>query len=274
MKYRKLRIAWSVLIVVALALVGGECAAEDRPAADSNRFASASELKRFYQKRLSGASDGELAEYRAGNDTGLALQAAWEWVAREAEKRSSETEGVIVSSLDSAQRFVGFAEGRLKVAPPKWWSKTLLDAEIDREADVSFGWHDAPPLSHTRTKSGIFTTNDWQADFSGEQLILSRKELHYTIPFPANDRLPKHIDTTCMSAEVVKGPQTEQLVVVIYGPVVGPDLLLCFDEHGAKQRWEASVWTMPPMSFGTSGPQMNHFVEIVPHGNCGVYRIV
>ena len=91
---------------------------------------SSEKAKAYKQFFLKGGRAG-LSGLTKDEDTGIALQAAWE-VHKKAVKRPMPINGHTEDSYDSTElkKFTTFLNDRTKATAPPWWNKAIVDTDV------------------------------------------------------------------------------------------------------------------------------------------------
>jgi hypothetical protein len=165
---------------------------------------------------------------------GIALQAAWEAVALTVPEQSKH--GVRPDSHRLAW-FIGFVEGRLRLAVPRWWQEVLLDSYLHTRVILCPGEPSKNPY-HRAGLGQSFCPRDTTMKREGNKIVLRVSE--DSIPIP-DDLLHKTDDGEVDSNISALFTKT-QCYVAIHGDVGYTFKLVCIDRSSEKVRWKSDVW--------------------------------
>jgi hypothetical protein len=201
-------------------------------------------------------------------DTGLALQAAWE-VHKKAVKRPKPLGGGRSDDIyDPAElaKFVEFLKNRTGAPVPEWWAKDITAIDLFPKKGHGF------PLEHWpeygKSKTGAWVPKTARVDDTGG-----------TVTYSEGDRKVEFskADLDCDSkVDVAKGVGRGEhdgyagvlveawSVIAAYRNFVGwPFSIAGFNGKGGKPVWKAEVWAVPRGPIGGFG---YHMVEVRQKG--------
>lgn len=122
-------------------------------------------LQNAFKELLSLADETRLSELKRNEHNGIAIQAAWEQLYREAMGRDEkELDGSLVDP------FLKFVEKRIGTDIPDWWRKIVLNAKI---SENSFQFPVETYRPYKTTKSGCFAPEEVAAEFIGSKLTIT-----------------------------------------------------------------------------------------------------
>jgi hypothetical protein len=243
----------AVYCILALA-VGGSALAQDIADAQGESVASTSrtpyELNDEYSRRIRKVDWSILSTLQACEDTGVAIQAAWEHVRRSLPNQRPEYEGLRPPPIDrkAANRFLGFVEGRLRVSAPPWWQELIVSG---RGHILSNGQHS---YRFNGTALGRYyeqTVGDGDDDVLllglGVRLKRYNPELldldidGKTVGFPLRETLRRNV-----SATAVKDPV---YVAVSHSFSSATSEMIAVDAERKERVWIAKIWGEVPLLF-------------------------
>ena len=197
---------------------------------------------------------GYLRELTTHPSDHVALPAAWSLYNRTIPRRDAHVGpgDTSVRFAPDLQRFVGFLEGRLRVAVPRWWETALEELQRQQPSD--------------RTLPGA----GWQ---SVKQDVGKVREPLIQLTFPGNstvDRIVIPLPTDAFSK--LRGPQRTRLVAVTGNQHNSMLLkwtyrgsqadLLCFDPTTGAERWRSQTWGLGP-NRELNFVRYKHYVSLV-----------
>lgn len=226
---------------------------------------------------LDGTSQQQIEGLMTHRDNAIALQAAWELVRRSVpENFDSMKRGEPAWKIDRGrlQRFLGFAEGRLRVRVPTWWGEQLAKVSARSRDVVAVGFGGASQPYHTTeaevhapkdlsirwTKGAIDLSTMW----TNGTLVLSQGKDIYRIP-------EKVIDIETLGGENsiwgLSALFTADHVFLAFHSPGGAYRLWCLNRKNGAELWSACVWTGYSHIGGTGIGLPEHSVTLVLRDN-------
>lgn len=253
-----------LLIAVALLcpLVVGGAPNEDRAAlraavlmADS-MVAKAEAYKKLFQK----VGRAGLAELRKDEDTGVALQAAWE-LSKKPAKRAKKHPLLVddIYQSDELAKFVTFLKERTKAPVPDWWANdiTFADAFPGKQhsfPEVGYGQKSPPKLREAKaSKPGnIYEVSvGAELEFKGDSMVYSAGKRAVEFPKEVFANADNSF-TALMGAE--------HSIIACYPSNGGFSFRVAgFKDNGGKPVWKSVVWGAGRTILAGSAP---HWVEL------------
>jgi hypothetical protein len=196
---------------------------------------------------------------------GVALRAAWEEVRQSVpEKAQANSRG---KDLDgpTAQRYLGFLEGRLRVNAPPWWQKYFLAAQAYHRENIFFS---IPYESWPYSKFQSVGTDRLLSVPKGASLVKGAEGLVYkseqgslVVPSDAVDseKVRGPIDSLCASAD------SHRWYLAVHGSRGMGYPLFGINRATGKVAWQSSVWAAATSAVYTG--RGYHFVAVVPHAD-------
>lgn len=194
----------------------------------------AHEYSPYYRSLFAAADSSELGALTANQHDSIATQAAWETVALTVPK----AEGQEVYRPDSAKLawFLGFFEGRNRIAPPEWWREVISDARANRRDNIYPG-QQKPQLYH---RSGIervacpadatVTQQNRVVTYrSGEDSIVLPEEL-----FERDDSGELYCNISCTFTK-------DRCFAAIHEDVGYPHVVACIERQTGKTVWKSEA---------------------------------
>jgi hypothetical protein len=239
-----------LLVLIAISWKGALLSADENPLPQNDLMRLALESKdrdvlaRTYKSLFKKIERKEISEMQMHSDDSVALHAAWELLKRD---RGSEPTKKLLTDKQGqrdaertepevAQRFLGFAEGRLQSALPKWWEETILDA---RAYDNGV-WYFPTPHGLSLAKEAKITKE-------GKYYIISQSGDTFIV---ATRTVEAARNSTCDS-DIAACMDSSRCFLGLHGISGFPFVLICIDRATGKLVWRTSVWaTGRTMLFG------------------------
>ncbi len=191
--------------------------------------AKAADAYKAYFLRLGRAS---LRDRMKDEDTGLALQAAWEAHLKPAKRKDAGLRSDDMYDPAELGKFLAFLKARTKAPVPDWWAKGIVDV------DLFPGQHHAfigPGEKANPGKTGTAAAGEPRVKEKGNSLVFSVGGR--SVEFPKStfgERLPP-----AFVGWVGEG----RSVVAAYPTISGfPYKVAGFADKGGKPTWTADVW--------------------------------
>ncbi len=204
--------------------------------------ASSSKLKaKAYQSLFKATGQKGLADLTKDDDTGIALQAAWEL-----HKKAAMRPKHIALRTDDVydhvelEKFVTFLKQKTKAPVPNWWAETILDVDVFPGRHHAFSSTSKTPVPKLRkSKAGVEVPDGAEVTEDGDALAYTsggRSVKFLKTAFDAN------ID------DAMAGLLTEKRsVIASYTTACGARFQLAGFEgnggKGGKPTWTADVWS-------------------------------
>ena len=164
-------------------------------------------------------TDGRRRLLTHANDS-IAIQAAWGEVAITVPEK--EGDHAFRPDREKLNWFLGFLEGRARIQPPQWWTRSLLDCRANRRNNIYFVLPEK--FSATDAVSTEFTD------------VIRVGEGSFRLPAD----LLKQLDTrdNCLSTFMTP----TRCYVAVHDDVGYPFPLACIDRVSKKLLWKSKVW--------------------------------
>jgi hypothetical protein len=231
-----------VLVTLLFLLISGSPAAEpDETSALRDRVLKATkpdEKAAAYKALFTKVGKAGLAGLMKDEDTGIALQAAWE-LHKSPAKRATAIDHRTGDFYDSGllKKFLGFLEVRTKAPVPGWWAGEVVAVELfpgRHHAFVGDGMHHTWKLS---VKAGYSVPEGAELERKGDTLVYTTGGRSVEFPRSA---LP--ID----EGYTVTGVITERGAALAVSGFSGgggvPFMVVGFTGKGGRPAWVADVW--------------------------------
>src|SRR5262245_44628863 len=219
-------------------------------------------------KLFKGADRKKLERLKQIKEDGVALRAAWHEVQLGGTPRS-ETDvwgNVKLVEKTAAARFLGFIEGRLSVAVPKWWEASVSEAfRPGDDGEILAGQPKSPYRVIKKPRLSI--TSSVSREVSNGVTTLSCGNQKVALSHEVTDRFVK---------------KRTNLAVLIHGDIcvlaphsdVGYSYpLACIDRPSGKMGWEASVWGLA-VEGGATGTWFQYAEIVANHDRVFVIGVV
>ena len=193
-------------------------------------------MRLAYEALLEEASPDDLLSLRAGIHDSISLQVAWKQALRhtfDERPKRAQRRGM---RLDRGElhRFLGFVEGRTRVAVPEWWKNVVLRARaFNRD---SFHFPAEQHLRYEKTTFGPYAPPGTAIEEHGQNVVLRAGGESFTIPAAVLDQNPGcSVDFSALVT-------AERWYLALHGSNGGEFPLFCIDRESGKVLWKASVW--------------------------------
>ena len=214
-----------------------------------------------YQALFEKAGRTGLAKLTQDEDTGIALQASWEWHKKAAKRDKSKTRRAAdIYDATELKKFLKAVTDRTKAPIPEWWSRDLLNIDVQPGKGPSCrGLHDDPTPEFKKAKAGGEVVQGAELERKDEILIYT--EGGQTVRFPE-----KTFGQDSGSGHAFTAAWTEKMAVVTAYISGGGGFryeLAGFGRTDGKLAWIANVWAVDRMLLAGHAP---HRVELVAKG--------
>jgi hypothetical protein len=194
-----------------------------------------------------------LSELMKNEDTGIALQAAWE-VHKKVVKRPKEERGRVddIYDPDELKKFVEVVKKRTKAPVPDWWAKNILDVDAFVGEHHAFISEKDAGQKTVKSKAGASVPNAAELEELKEALV-------YTVG-KRSVEFPK--DTFGKLADCYAGVIGEKRsAVAAYSDSSGFAFEIAgFEGKGGKPTWKSDVWASGRTILAGAG---HHWVEVI-----------
>lgn len=267
-----MRVYSTVSAVTVIFTLGILCRAEETNSLPTKGVDSVHTLNEVYNRLVRNAPSGKLREIRAGDDIGIALQAAWEEVRRESRiPHTVEDDYVRRCRIDRSrvERFVAFMEGRLSIRVPVWWEELLQRSLLSAAANGNVD------LSVSPKKHGLYYVNEVAIGTEDDDVIwvpnridsISRDSENLTISVGEHELVVPRLLRDPWGLNVASVGKHRWIVAMHSNGHPGFPLL-CIDADTQNELWRADVWGEFPIF--KSGAGFFHWVDFSPR-NESVY---
>jgi hypothetical protein len=195
------------------------------------------------------------------NDS-LSLRAAWIEVRIALPK--DEQRRLTRPKSNALYRFLGFAEGRLRVTLPSWWEECILQVS---GYDQSQAWFPAP--SRKQYRNTAFGLQGLHGTTLLEQkggILLKHGDYQVLVPTGAFRQILEDARSTCIGEYVSVCFSSSRCYLAIHGDYALQYSLNSIDRNSGKVLWKSPVWagggTLMPQ-----GGEGHHRVQILVDGD-------
>ena len=202
---------------------------------------------------------GGLRDRVKDEDTGIALQAAWE-VHKKPIKRPTQIIGRVDDVYDPGElaKFLEVLNDRTKAPVPDWWAKNILDVDLfpgRHHAFIGSAKRAAPKLREAKEGVGVAET---------AKLEEKADILVYTVGSRVV-RFPKATFDEVLLASYTGLMGDKRAIIAAFSPLSGfPFKLAGFTGEGGKPAWKVDVWAAGRTSLAGEG---HHWVELKEKGD-------
>jgi hypothetical protein len=198
------------------------------------------------------ASEHDIQRWKMHRHPGIALRGEWE---RGRRRLTQRTESVPESSAVSLNRFAAFVEGRLFVAPPKWWEEMLLSAEIVDRKRFYFRAPKEPPY---KRDWGVFVPHAIALRKTDAGFLATVQDQKVAI----QRRLIDEAERTGGADAIVVRFNDDWSFVAVHSTREGPYYIHCLGRTSGEVLWSAKVWAAGGLVVPQGGPGY-HYVDLI-----------
>lgn len=191
-------------------------------------------LPKAYRSLFSASGTNGLARLRCSRDDSIAIQAAWEEVALTIPE--AEDPQIYRPDKEKLNWFIGFLEGRLNIAAPKWWANLVLDARARRRSIILLGQPTADPYHKVRLKY-VTCPRDTTVEKSGDSYIVAIGADSVTLP----DEMLLKSDRDELLCNISACFVPEYCFVAVHTDLGYPHDVACIDRSSGKLKWKAEA---------------------------------
>jgi len=165
-------------------------------------------------------------------DTGIALQSAWEVHLKPAKrKKSDDIRTDDIYDPDELGKFVAFLKDRTKAPVPEWWARCVVDVDLFPGRHHAF----VNPRAHSEKPRAAETGDAAKVEEKDDDIVYSAGG--------RSVRFPKDTFKTLLPPALVGVLGEKRSVVAAYDPGFGGRFPLAgFAGAGGKPTWTAEVW--------------------------------
>lgn len=200
-------------------------------------------------------SADDLPRPRTSTDDSAALRAAWDSVAETVPIKQGAAQ--YQPDAQSLAWFLGFVEGRTRVAPPNWWSKAVKGAQAGRRDSIRPGRLPDPPVYHRATFDFVRIPIDATLEKDGNLILYRVGDNKLGIPEELLDRA----DNGQLGCEISGCFTDRHLFVAVHSDIGSAHDVACLDRASGKLVWKATAcgcWE------GSATGQHASWVSVVP----------
>jgi hypothetical protein len=216
---------------------------------------------KFYRSLFAACDASALAALKFHENDSIATQAAWETVALTVPKE----QGPKVYRPDSTQLswFIGFFEGRNRIAVPNWWSAVVTDSRANRRDNIYPGKPQERPY-HRSTIEGLACPIN--ASVTEKDRVVTYRAGDDSIALPPE--LLDRSDHGELSCNISCAFTKEHCFVAVHDDVGYTHSVVCIDRKTDKIVWKSQAcgcW------WGGATGQHESCVSVVPTNDSRVF---
>lgn len=188
----------------------------------------------FYRSLFAACDESDLSALSTNNNNSIATQSAWEIVAQTVPKE----DGPKVYRPDSSKLewYVGFFEGRNRIATPDWWRAVVIDARANRRNNIYPGEPKERPY-HRSEIEGVTCPKD--ATITEKDRVVTYRANENWIVLP--EELLDRSDDGSLWCNISCAFTNDHCFVAVHDDVGYSHDVACIDRKTGKIVWKSEA---------------------------------